>query len=326
MIDKVVLKCWAECRGMSHRGEGVSLIRSICVSQILCLLSLILCAYGEEDDDNLSVASMDDTEVFKQDIEDYNENYNEDDKDNNKLLQKKTKRPTNEDTTDFQTTEQIKYLNLDNSQERKTSYSSQNNTKTEIELLEEQEFLNSEEKQKKTKNANSSFNGAINNVAQSEKVGLKASKLFYKINNNFLSSEISNFSDTKYLHVFAFNVGQANCIVLRCGDEVVIVDAGTPSKSKALGKNNNPIPNELEINIFPQVDKVLKNTKIKAVFITHPHTDHYNLIEYLFQRYWDTQKESCRLFLGGPETEWRKIFSFDEKGASRSKKYVLTEY
>ena len=264
----------------------MSLIRSLCVSQILCFLSSFVCVSEGKDDDNLSVASVNDDYLYFDTDDLY---FDTDDKESdldkkkkNKYLQKKRNHS-------------LEPKNLSNG-------NSKNNTK-------KYKILNKQKKQQISKKNK--------NIAKSEKVGVQASKLFYKINNNFLSSKISNFSDTRYLNVFAFNVGQANCIVLRCGDEVVIVDAGIPNKSKALGKHRNSIQNELEINILPQIGKVLKNTNIKAVFITHPHIDHYNLIGYLFQTYWPNQTESCRLFLGGTEQDWETIFSFSDKPTSK---------
>lgn len=93
-----------------------------------------------------------------------------------------------------------------------------------------------------------------------------------------------------YLYVFAFNVGQANCIVLRKGEKCVIVDAGGTFYKKS------------------DEDQVLKrkfssaiDATIDAVFVTHPHQDHYSLL----CNSMCTSKftETTQFFLGGSNVD-----------------------
>jgi beta-lactamase superfamily II metal-dependent hydrolase len=95
------------------------------------------------------------------------------------------------------------------------------------------------------------------------------------------------------LHVFSFNVGQANCIILRHGTESVIIDAG---KGNGLSKGN------FEKFIQPKMFSLLHGTQLKAIFVTHPHTDHYNLIPDLLR--FGVDSEGCKVFLGGEKSAW----------------------
>lgn len=103
--------------------------------------------------------------------------------------------------------------------------------------------------------------------------------------------------DDKELHVFAFNVGQGNCIILRHGNESAIIDAG---KGNGLDKPDDK--SQFDRFVLPKITALLRGTQLKAVFITHPHTDHYNLL-------WDLI-EGVKLgggypiFLGGAEQNW----------------------
>ena len=92
--------------------------------------------------------------------------------------------------------------------------------------------------------------------------------------------------------MFAFNVGQANCIVLRKGSNCVIVDAGgsfyqKDSKDKVLeGK----------------VSTLILGTSLEAVFVTHPHKDHYTLLQDpVFEPFLRT---TTQFFLGGSKKDW----------------------
>lgn len=96
------------------------------------------------------------------------------------------------------------------------------------------------------------------------------------------------------------DVGEGNCIVLRCGNETVIVDAGS---GKSPGFDQQRF-------ILPKIISLAHGTVLKAIFVTHPHDDHCNLIMNLI-------KEVCKdnappqIFLGGSKMQWEscKILS-----------------
>jgi beta-lactamase superfamily II metal-dependent hydrolase len=66
------------------------------------------------------------------------------------------------------------------------------------------------------------------------------------------------------LYIVAFNVGQANFIILKKENRVVIVDAG-------MQKGFQP-------EFTGKLDNLLSGATVEAVFITHPHLDHFSLI------------------------------------------------
>lgn len=90
-----------------------------------------------------------------------------------------------------------------------------------------------------------------------------------------------------HLEVHAFNVGQANFIVLRRYDKAVIIDAGC--------QGSEYTPNaEL-------CDAVLKDVEIVAIFLTHPHTDHFCLLKSLLDSY---SAGKAVILLGGIRGDW----------------------
>lgn len=111
------------------------------------------------------------------------------------------------------------------------------------------------------------------------------------------------FSDGKRppdgeLHVFAFNVGQGNCIILRVGAKSVIVDAG-----RGAGLDQEAFQHF----IFPKIRAVLQGTTLQAIFISHPHEDHYSLVRRLTLV--APMAANCKVFLGGTKAAWMETQS-----------------
>lgn len=98
------------------------------------------------------------------------------------------------------------------------------------------------------------------------------------------------------LHIFAFNVGQGNCIFLRQGNELAIIDAGYDTGD----------PREFTKTVWPKITELLgAEVQLKAVFLTHPHKDHYNLIstkKFLLLNY--MKCKGSQAFLGGVQEDW----------------------
>lgn len=92
---------------------------------------------------------------------------------------------------------------------------------------------------------------------------------WYKIANGKTLSE-----DSDSLHIFAFNVGQGNCIILRKQKDVIIIDAGKGS-------------GDIHSMILPKIKAILGSNKekvnLKGIFITHGDQDHINLFKEILQ-------------------------------------------
>ena len=112
----------------------------------------------------------------------------------------------------------------------------------------------------------------------------------------FKESHIS--FDSPELYTFVFNVGQGNFCLMRKNNKIVIVDAG---KGNGL---------ESYVNITKEfLDTFFAGSVVEAVFITHPHTDHFNLFldpkTSLIDKYFDNFKTTC-FWLGGMQEDWEK--------------------
>lgn len=92
------------------------------------------------------------------------------------------------------------------------------------------------------------------------------------------------------LYIYAFNTGQANFIIMRHGNNAYIVDAGCNKKSQHVG---------LDKELKEKVESIVDDLQLQAVFITHPHTDHYNLLNDVLRTFNGTQKQNPAFYLGG---------------------------
>lgn len=102
------------------------------------------------------------------------------------------------------------------------------------------------------------------------------------------------------LAIYAFNVGQANFVALTKNNKAVIVDAGFQDKRHT-----------------PQACyNILQGHSIEAIYITHPHADHYSFI---FPHTTNTKTATAYLsnlfdlgntlfLLGGAKTDWNTDF------------------
>lgn len=98
------------------------------------------------------------------------------------------------------------------------------------------------------------------------------------------------FKNGGSLYLLAFNVGQANFMLLKKGADLCIIDAG--------GK--------LEDIERRFLDGFFKENKVKCVFVTHPHSDHFSLFcgpGNLLATY-STSFSDCKFFLSGSEEDW----------------------
>ena len=124
-----------------------------------------------------------------------------------------------------------------------------------------------------------------------------------------MEEEVSYINFIKYpdsLHLFVFNVGQGNFCLIKKAKSAIIVDAGS-GNSKANFTKFNDIKEILK--------KVLGPAKIKAVIITHPHADHYNLLPPLSQDDLGLLDKNCFFVIGGNRKDIEDVFmSFARNG------------
>jgi len=125
---------------------------------------------------------------------------------------------------------------------------------------EEEAALNLKEKEEILTNSNSS-QGSVSDIPSGGK---------------FLET-IEEGIDADVLHCFVFNIGQGNFVVLKFNKNIAIIDCGlkdvTQEKWNAFYEKNENVFNE-----------IFENSTIKAVVVTHPDKDHYNCLEYLFNK------------------------------------------
>ena len=123
-------------------------------------------------------------------------------------------------------------------------------------------------------------------------------RYFYEKSNPAWAAKTSFDADfgfdfkSENLYVFAFNVGQANCIVLRKGSNCIIIDAGGSFYQK----------DSKEKVLEGKVLTLISATIVDAVFVTHPYEDHYTLLQDpIFEPF---LKTTTKFFLGGSKTDW----------------------
>lgn len=125
----------------------------------------------------------------------------------------------------------------------------------------------------------------------------------------FLTSRISSFSekmpstltnsntlDDGNLYVFALDVGQANFIIMRKSKEIVVVDAGLGSKAPHF------------TCLAPKIKNIFDGATLSAVFITHPHDDHFNLFLKSSPLFLGSfcNFSNTEFYLGGTDIDWQR--------------------
>ena len=112
------------------------------------------------------------------------------------------------------------------------------------------------------------------------------------------------FRDTDSLYLIAFDVGQANFILLKKGTILGIIDAGIET-GKELGDFEHALWEEF-----------IKGNHVSFVFITHPHSDHFSLMYRtgsLRALHPDAFRD-CKFYLSGQEGDWQhRVGSKDGK-------------
>lgn len=93
--------------------------------------------------------------------------------------------------------------------------------------------------------------------------------------------------DDGQLYINAFNVGQGNFIVLRKDNHAVIIDAG----GRLICESE-------------KVDELLINVVIDAVFITHPHDDHFSLFNSKLFEAFPKSFANTVFYLSGEKNDW----------------------
>lgn len=105
----------------------------------------------------------------------------------------------------------------------------------------------------------------------------------------------NQFNDEESLYLFAFDVGQANFILLKQGKILGIIDAGIETKK------------ELNESVGKILPTIIKGNQVKFVFITHPHSDHFSLLYGIssIRKPYSTEFDGCNFYLAGKEGDWQ---------------------
>ncbi|MDR1982744.1 MAG: MBL fold metallo-hydrolase, partial [Holosporaceae bacterium] len=122
-------------------------------------------------------------------------------------------------------------------------------------------------------------------------LGDMAGVLFQNCNQNCLKTfqDIGINQSDGQLYINAFNVGQGNFIVLRKENRAVIIDAGG-------------VPFDEE---HIKIDELLVDVVIDAVFITHPHDDHFSLFNNKLFGAFPKSFANTVFYLSGKESDWK---------------------
>lgn len=104
------------------------------------------------------------------------------------------------------------------------------------------------------------------------------------------------------LEIYAFNTGQANFIIMRHGNNAYIIDAGCDTKTTQAS---------LDENMKKNVTSIINGSQLRMVFITHPHADHYNLLNAVLETFNAAQKQSTKYYLGGNLKHYPKDLSIN---------------
>ncbi len=137
---------------------------------------------------------------------------------------------------------------------------------------------------------------------------IQMTEFFSDINEEFLSSPDflskpifhSPVFDNDKLNIFTFNVGQGNYILARNGSEIIIIDAGM---------NKGITEDTFNRIILPKIVSVVQGTKLKSIFVTHPHVDHYSQILNLMNIITENGgsiDDNMQIYLGGPYEIWHR--------------------
>lgn len=139
----------------------------------------------------------------------------------------------------------------------------------------------------------------------------------------FQKDNYQNFNpiqfDSKELYIFAFDVEQANFIALRKNNKVVIIDAGC-----GYGQNDSKPRDQ----IAQIADQLFKGASVEAVFITHPHDDHFSLFcdtkkrKGFLAKYPQQFKSTKFICSGKQEQSYWPAYQVDYTGSSYDQKFV----
>jgi glyoxylase-like metal-dependent hydrolase (beta-lactamase superfamily II) len=89
------------------------------------------------------------------------------------------------------------------------------------------------------------------------------------------------------LNIFPFNAGQGNFILLRCCNQIMVLDVGTQapgfSGRGAFDEGKSPSSwDEFLVKNNDILNEIFSGAKISAVLVTHPDSDHYDWLGGLF--------------------------------------------
>ncbi|MFA6866974.1 MAG: MBL fold metallo-hydrolase [Clostridia bacterium] len=86
----------------------------------------------------------------------------------------------------------------------------------------------------------------------------------------------SEFDVNSLLEVHFVNIGQGDAIVINCPDDkTILIDAGSVTTGIS----------EIETNYMNYLDIITDDKIIDYLIVTHPHTDHYNMLDKVLENY-----------------------------------------
>lgn len=148
-------------------------------------------------------------------------------------------------------------------------------------------------------------------------------------------------NDPNSLYVASLNVGTGECHIVRSGDDSIIVDAGVRRSSfpmndivdfvaGMLGHNLRPDPRDPGDD--PQnPNMIFSNSTLHAIFVTHPHDDHTNMIESILDDESIVKARNFSAFLGGLGAEYedflvRKITDLNPRALLNEGQHVIGRF
>ena len=94
-------------------------------------------------------------------------------------------------------------------------------------------------------------------------------------------------SQSTNVYIGSLNVGTGECHVVRQMNKAVIIDAGERQSSKRIK------------SVIKNIEDMLSGATLEAIFITHPHSDHYNLVSYILYSQNIGRSGDFKIYLGG---------------------------
>ena len=88
-------------------------------------------------------------------------------------------------------------------------------------------------------------------------------------------------SQQNIFQIFAFDVGQGNCILLKSSNQCCMIDCGVGTGFRCCESSSDA--ESVKDHIVKAIKDIVQRSLLDYVIITHPHEDHYNLYDKLIE-------------------------------------------